>query len=114
MTALRASTQVHPPSAGSVAPTVTFSLTVTGAIFCVVIYCLIFVRCSGANSTTAVCAIAAELISAAAARIIKRFMRFLILLVFACPFDNVWEIQPFPFIIGTHDHTMTIIDEVLQ
>jgi len=41
-------------------------------------------------------------------------MRFLILLVFACPFDNVWEIQPFPLIIGTHDHTMTIIDEVLQ
>jgi len=39
-------------------------------------------------------------------------MRFLILLVFACPFDNVWEIQPFPLIIGTHDHSMIIIDDV--
>ena len=49
-----AGTGLKRTSVDSVAPTLIFSFTVTGATFCVVTYCLILVRCSGANSTVAV------------------------------------------------------------
>src|SRR5215213_2079129 len=74
-----AGTGLSRTSAGRVAPTAIFSFTVTGATFCVVTYCLIFVRCSGAKSTVAVWAKAPVLISAAVARIMKRFIWFLLM-----------------------------------